>query len=151
MINISIDSRELNRFISDIDKYSESKQNAIKKEVARATYSIQENAKLNAPVKKGFLRNKIDAIIKNASLTGQIIVKVSYGIFVHEGTKPHIIRPKLKKMLAWRSGGGRGKGFIFAKIVNHPGTKANPFLSKAVDKERPTYQQNLINILSNPK
>jgi len=142
MINISIDSRELSRFFNNIDRFSKDKQEAVKKEVARATYSVQNQAKLNAPVKKSFLRNHIDATIKNGSLTGEVIVKVNYGIFVHEGTKPHIILPLRAKVLAWKY----GKGMKFAKRVNHPGTKANPFLSKAVNKERPIYQKNLLNI-----
>lgn len=51
-----------------------------------------------------------------------------YAIFVHEGTKPHIIRPKNKKGLA-----NKKTGAFFGKEVHHPGTKANPYLKKAVD------------------
>ena len=150
MIKISIDSRELNRFMKDIDKFSESKQQAIKHEIARATYEIQDTAKREVPVDKGILKNSIDAVIVNKELTGQVIVKRNYGIFVHEGTKPHIIRPVRKKVLAWRvrTQGKLGKDYVFAKVVNHPGTKPNPFLLRAVNKQRPIYQQNLINILS---
>ena len=51
-----------------------------------------------------------------------------YAIFVHEGTKPHIIRPKNKRGLA-----NKKTGAFFGKEVKHPGTKANPYLQKAVD------------------
>lgn len=149
MISISIDSREMQRFIKDIDKFSEDKQSGIRREISRASYSIQAKAKEEAPVKKGFLRNSIDVIIQNSGVTGQIIVKRNYGIFVHEGTRPHIILPKNKRVLAWRGmsiSGKRSKEYTFASKVNHPGTKANPFLARAADKERPIYQQNLINI-----
>lgn len=150
MINISIDSRELNRFLKNVDNFTKEKQEAVKKEIRRATYEIQGEAKILCPYDMGFLRNSIDAIIKNKALTGQVIVKRNYGIFVHEGTRPHIIVPKFKKVLAWRpkTGGKRGKNFVFAKLVHHPGTKANPFLAKAVDKERPIYQRNLIKIFN---
>jgi len=154
MINISIDSRELSRFMNQLDRYSKEKQGAVKQEISRATYAIQGKAKQNSPVDKGFLRNKIDAVIKNQELTGQVIVKAKYGIFVQEGTRPHIIRPKNGKVLAWRkvnyTNAGRRKysPYSYASFVKHPGTKANPFLSKAADNERPIYQQNLIKIFS---
>lgn len=51
-----------------------------------------------------------------------------YAIFVHEGTRPHIIRPKNKKGLA-----NKKTGAFFGKEVHHPGTKANPYLQNAVD------------------
>ncbi len=75
-------------------------------------------------------------------------------MFVHEPTKPHIITPKNKKVLAWRSvsyssfGRRKYSPYSFAMMVRHPGTKGQPFLSKAADSERPIYQQNLINIFS---
>jgi hypothetical protein len=50
-----------------------------------------------------------------------------HALFVHWGTKPHIIRPKTKKALRWPS----GDGFVFAKIVHHPGYKGDPYLIRA--------------------
>lgn len=47
--------------------------------------------------------------------------------FVHWGTKPHIIRPKNRKVLRWVSGGK----FVFAKIVRHPGYIGDPYLERA--------------------
>ncbi len=46
-----------------------------------------------------------------------------YGWFVREGTRPHIIRPRNKKALKFEVGGE----VIFATLVHHPGTKANPY------------------------
>jgi hypothetical protein len=44
----------------------------------------------------------------------------------HEGTQPHVILPRTAKALAfWPRG---ANGVVFAKRVNHPGTKANRFL-----------------------
>ena len=50
-----------------------------------------------------------------------------HALFVHWGTKPHVIRPKNKKVLRWAAGGR----FHFAKQVNHPGTKADPWFTRA--------------------
>jgi hypothetical protein len=55
--------------------------------------------------------------------------------FLEFGTRPHTIRPRNKRMLSWtankrlsgraRTAGGRR---FFARVVNHPGTKPQPFL-----------------------
>lgn len=54
--------------------------------------------------------------------------RAAYGKWVHDGTKPHIIRPRNKKVLRWAT--GRGK-WAYAKWANHPGTKADQFLYEA--------------------
>lgn len=48
-------------------------------------------------------------------------------VFVNFGTRPHVIRPDKKKALRW-AGGGR---FFFAKQVNHPGYRGDPYLFNA--------------------
>lgn len=47
-----------------------------------------------------------------------------HALFVHWGTKPHKIKPKNKKMLRFPVGGK----FAFAREVNHPGYKGDPWL-----------------------
>ncbi len=54
-----------------------------------------------------------------------------YALFVEEDTKPHIIRPKHRKVLRWATGGG----FAFAKEVHHPGTTGTHFLQNALDSK----------------
>ena len=50
-----------------------------------------------------------------------------HALFVHWGTKPHLIRPKTKKALRWAG----PNGFVFASIVHHPGYKGDPYLVRA--------------------
>lgn len=57
---------------------------------------------------------------------------VPYGIFHHEGTVPHVIVPKRATVLAFQSGGR----MVFAKRVQHPGTRANRFLINALPAAR---------------
>lgn len=49
----------------------------------------------------------------------------SYSLFVHEGTKAHIITPKKAKVLAFKIGGN----LVFSMEVKHPGTKPIRFLT----------------------
>jgi hypothetical protein len=64
-----------------------------------------------------------------------------YGLFVHDGTKPHVIRPKNGKYLRWAGttrGGNKSKtNFIFAKEVHHPGTKPDQFIYQAAERGLP--------------
>lgn len=53
---------------------------------------------------------------------------VSYALDHHEGTKPHVITPKTGKVLRFVS---RGR-IVYAHSVNHPGTRANRYLSDAL-------------------
>lgn len=48
--------------------------------------------------------------------------------FVLDGTKPHVIRPRRASALRFELGGR----VVFAKRVNHPGTRANNFLARAL-------------------
>lgn len=48
----------------------------------------------------------------------------------HNGTRPHKILPKRAKTLRFHS---HGK-IVFAKVVNHPGTKANRYLTDNLKK-----------------
>jgi hypothetical protein len=63
-------------------------------------------------------------------LTGTVGSDVEYAAYVHDGTRPHVIRPKApNRVLAW---GGRPPT-RFAAFVRHPGTQARPFLRKALE------------------
>jgi hypothetical protein len=108
--------------------------------IARATHDLHDNAVKNASkhTKSGRLENNIEMRITNDS--GEIYIAnagmvkkwrgkhVNYGIFVHFGSKPHIIKPKHKKALRW----GGSSVFHFAKSVKHPGYKGDPFMYNAL-------------------
>lgn len=60
-----------------------------------------------------------------------------YGPYVHEGYPPHIIEPRTKKALRWFA----DDEVYFAKRVNHPGFKGDPFLFEALDARQSTIFQ----------
>lgn len=61
---------------------------------------------------------------------GHDLQRAPHAVFVHWGTKPHVIRPKNRKALRWAAGGI----FHFAKKVHHPGYKGDPWLPRAADQ-----------------
>lgn len=88
-------------------------------------------AKVLAPVDTGRLRASIR--VERRSILGlrqrwTVGSDVEYAPMVNDGTKPHIIRPKRAKALRFRVGGK----VVFARVVHHPGTRARPFLDRAL-------------------
>ena len=57
-----------------------------------------------------------------------------YGVFIHEGIKPHDIFPKRRKALRWVD----GNKFLFAKRVRFPGWDPDPFIYDALEANRET-------------
>ena len=47
--------------------------------------------------------------------------------FLESGTRPHVITPRRKEALRFVPAGGGGA--VFAKSVNHPGTKPRNYLA----------------------
>lgn len=69
--------------------------------------------------------------------------------FVEFDTRPHVIAPKRRKVLAWRKGGkapfsafkvnaSTKKGaFVFAGLVHHPGTKGKGVFARTIQQTAP--------------
>ena len=135
--------------------------------LSQAGHLLAGYCRVECPVDTGRLR----ASIGNPSQEGGIFrefpqyiifgTSVYYASWVHDGTSPHTILPKNKKVLAWpsgpvatkigftnfgtarrgalyRTGSGELTGnkknqkYFFAKKVSHPGTKANPFMLRGI-------------------
>lgn len=122
--------------------------------MGETTLKVINRARVLTPVDKGLLRSSHTMSVKlkgagNTAAVGRIETPVKYAEFVHNPTRPHIIRAKNAKALAfmWKKAGGRvivpkakgatyrlkngvlviGKGY-----VNHPGTKGRPFYTQAL-------------------
>lgn len=107
----------------------------------RIAIKVTQEARNSAPVAKNQwgsggghnLRQSINYTYDQS--TGGYIVRADkpYAIYVDQGTKPHVILPKTKKILAWRGEDGK---WIYAKRVNHPGTKPTHFFTDAVENSK---------------
>ncbi|QBX15142.1 hypothetical protein Javan173_0013 [Streptococcus phage Javan173] len=71
---------------------SKQAQVATEKELERSSLRIERSAKVNAPVKKGVLRNTIFSI-KAGKLTYKVTAPQHYAIYVEKGTRKMRAKP----------------------------------------------------------
>ena len=100
---------------------------AIKRFLAKGAIMLEVEAKRAAPVRDGDLRDNITVFpqVRDNEISVGNSALIDYAVHVYYGTKPHVIRPKKAKALKTPYG--------YRKKVNHPGTKANPYLDNALD------------------
>lgn len=89
-------------------------------------------AKAQVGVDTGKLKSSIS--YKVIHVYGQLATRITASdkkaIMHHNGTKPHIITPRKKQTLRFQKGGK----IVYAKVVFHPGTKPNRFLTDQLPK-----------------
>lgn len=116
---------------------------------------LREELRREAPVAKqdpagrnrpGRLRASIryERRTTGSSVSVQFTAYTPYAGYVIEGTNPHVIRPIAARYLMFY----QGEAQRFSRLVHHPGTKANPFNRRAVDRMMPeirrTYRDTMI-------
>jgi len=148
-IKIEFPKNEVRRALSDLKEYKEEVTKELQGVVTRSTFRVGATARQLVPVKFGRLRGSItEKILK---MQGIVAVNVDYAGAVEFGSKPHIIRPKRKKALAFKPAGGfrfwNESGRVVRKEVKHPGAKAQPFLRPAVKEEAPRFANAIKRIL----
>lgn len=92
-------------------------------------------AKRRARYKTGNLRRLIH-VSKAASagdLSAEVTSEANYSSIIEEGSAAHVIVPKNAKVLAFTMDGEQ----IFARSVNHPGTRAYPFMKPTAGEMGP--------------
>lgn len=110
---------------------------AVTEAVNQSANDLVALAAARAPVDTGTLRASIHtdgAKISGFSVTAKVATggeANDYAVFVHEGTGPHIIRPRNGRFLHF--------GDTFTTIVHHPGTHATKFLERPLLENRGLY------------
>jgi hypothetical protein len=82
-------------------------------------------------VKTGNLRNHIVKRFRGVvggALQVEVGAEVPYALFHHEGTRPHTITGNPLLVFFW----GKTGRVMYLPSVQHPGTKGNPFLVRAL-------------------
>lgn len=130
MTQIQVKINGLEDFRDAMKRAPQETATQISRAINKSILTVQNQAMKEAPVNKqtggGNLRQNIRAGMVGR-FRGIIEARAPYSIFVHEGTAPHDIRPVNKKVLA-----NKRTGQFFGKLVHHPGTRANPFLLRAL-------------------
>lgn len=87
--------------------------------------------------KTGGMIRSLKSTLKGNAASGSYTIehelqKAPHAAFVHWGTRPHVIKPRNKKALRFPVGGA----FAFARQVNHPGYKGDPYFVTIATPER---------------
>lgn len=130
MNNVKVEIKGLGKLDDALRKAPVFTLNEISKAVQKSALTVQNNAIKESPVNKqtggGNLRQNIRMTMETKTRAA-VISKAPYSIFVEEGTRPHEIKVKYKKVLA-----NKRTGQVFGKVVHHPGTRANPYMQRAL-------------------
>ena len=141
---IRVDYSDLNKLTVSLKKLSDEAENNVNKAIKDSAFNIQRNAMSNlasnGSVKTGHLRRSISVDMGNLEATIHTS-NVKYAVMVEKGTKAHIIKPKNKKALYWKGASHP------VKQVNHPGSKAKPYLIPAFEKEVPYFVEKLKDVV----
>ena len=137
---IKINTDEIDKFAVELIELSEKSRDNVLKAIKKSAFNIEANAKKNLAANKsvvtGHLRRSVATQMGDLEATIHTS-NVKYAAIVEKGSKAHIIRPKNKKALYWK-GAKRP-----VKLVNHPGSKAKPYLEPAFESEKDKFIENL--------
>ena len=137
---IKINTSEIDKFAVELVELSEKSRDNVQKAIKKSAFNIEAKAKNNLKANRSVVTRHLtrNVATQMGDLEATIHASnVKYAIIVEKGSKPHIIRPKNKKALYWE-GASRP-----VKMVNHPGSKAKPFLIPAFESEKDKFIENL--------
>lgn len=66
------------------------------------------------------------------TVKGEVGTTSPVTLYLHQGTRPHEIKPKHRTVLRWAG----SAGWVFAKRVYHPGTAPDSFIYNALDAQK---------------
>lgn len=121
-----------NRFVINEPVYQhvfESKDGTVGKDLDARAARVVQAAKAQVGVRTGGLQRSIRRYWtreRGRKLTVAVGSNRKIAELHHEGTRPHIIRARNAKALRYV---GRDGNVVFAKSVNHPGTRPNRYLT----------------------
>jgi hypothetical protein len=103
----------------------------VDRDLRKRAEKVAARARQTAP---GGMRNHIsvDLVGSGRQRRARVIVDHPAAVFVAHGTPPHVIRPRRARALRFTASGR----VVFATRVNHPGTRPNPFLLRALEAAR---------------
>lgn len=113
----------------EILKFARDVRDGLDLVVSDACEDGADEARRVVPRKTGALADSIKGRFVSRG-QGEIAALSTYASHVEDDTKPHEIRARRAKALHWQEGGVDR----FARVVQHPGTKGQPFMGPAHEK-----------------
>lgn len=132
---ITVKVENLDKILDAIKKMPEVTVREASIAVQRSIMTLNNQAIKEAPANKEIgqgtrLRHSFKTRM-SSKLSGELFSISPYADYVHEGTAPHVIEAKNKRVLA-----NRRTGAIFGRRVNHPGTRANRFFVRSLETSK---------------
>jgi len=120
----------MSRFRLDQVEVRAASREAARAELLQGGRQVLNRSKILTPVNTGRLRasERLAYSLSGDRPSFKVTTNVEYAPYVHDGTRPHVIRPRRRQALKFRVGGMT----VFAKVVNHPGNRARPFFDRAL-------------------
>lgn len=128
---VEVQIKGIEKLVKQMEKYPAISEKHVNRAINRSLVRILGQEKQQAPVFTGNLRDNWRLDI--GRFEGSLRSNAPYSAAVHEGTRPHM--PPISAIEVW----ARKKGlnpWAVAKSIAKKGTKANPFLKRAVEMEQ---------------
>jgi HK97 gp10 family phage protein len=127
----AVGQADISRLADALRQTANDSQITTQQVLVQSANQILAEMESRVPVDTGRLRNSLQIRVDTDRVTiGPNENIADYGGYVEFGTKPHVIRPKTPGgVLVFKMNGTT----VFAKKVNHPGTKAQPFVRPAFE------------------
>lgn len=127
--------RNIDQVLADIEGIHAMVTDGVAEAVDISLRDVQERARQEHSwiSRTGQAEQSIDTASTHGDMkaSGTVFTTLPHAIYLHTGTKPHVIVPKRKKALRFVKNGA----FIFARRVHHPGTKGDTYIYDAMDAE----------------
>lgn len=123
----SVGSADLYKLAGALKESAQNSATVSQTSILSSASFIKADMEQRVPVRTGRLKQSIAIRVEG----DQVIIgpHTEYANFVEFGTRPHIIKAKNKKALAFRG----PNGMVFVKQVHHPGTKPHPYVRPAFE------------------
>lgn len=129
MASFAVEIENLDEVIKALKSYPKVAEKRIQQAVEAGAAEVQKNAvKGVVPWRTGMLCQSFGLGITIGRMFARVTPTVEYAIYVHEGTRPHIITARPGGGLFWPGAAHP------MKSVHHPGTKPNRFMPRIMER-----------------
>jgi bacteriophage HK97-gp10 putative tail-component len=138
MLRFTMDLGPLSRALRELDQNLDSAMAAALHDtasmVANEARSNHAYTDRTGKLSRSIHAQPVDGTFTGRNLTVDVVADTPYARFVEDGTTAHMIVPRKAKALRWYARNGRA---VFARKVQHPGTKPVYYLKGALERVFP--------------